>query len=945
MTRGHPTLSAMAAMASVVAWGLAASLGAQEIPQQFDWHEAREIPSATPWGQTVDVESTRLIRSWTTMPEYTNPTVDHLPAAPAVVSPTDHFGHPVGKPGVLHGVEEIYGYMEALAASSARVAFQRLGRTEEGRDLALVQVGSEANLARLEAVKAGMKRLSDPRVTEVAEAEALVADLPAIYTFYAGLHSTETGPPEMVMEMAYRLAVSDDPMIQTIRDSVVVFIVPVAEPDGRDKVVDWHRRYNADVYDTDDRVPGPPYWGKYIFHDNNRDGLQLTARLTQELVGLFLDWHYPVGHDLHESVPYLYVSTGTGPYNPTVDPIAVSEWQWMSNWEVTNLTALGMPGVWTHGFYTGWYPGYLLWVTNTRNAVGRFYETFGNSIPNTMERGLNERSTEVEWYRPNPPRDTTVWSLRNNTNYMQTGALNAVYLVAQNRSRVLDNFWRKSSNAVEKGRAEAPYGYVVPTDQARRADASYMLNLLRRQGMEVHRAEDDGTFGDVTVAEGDYVIRMDQPYRNFVQTLMETQDFPDDAPSPYDDVAWTYPLMFNVTVEAVDDPAIQELDLDLVDDEIRMAGAYEHIDGDEESGVHVVVPNASAHIMKARLALGPGVEVVVADGEITIDDDRTVAPGAWLLRPWEIGRDDLEAWAAEHGMTAYTIEDTQLGGIAHHPMDMPRVAVLHTWTRTQDEGWARFTLDQAGLEYAYISEKDLAGMDLRAQFDVVVFPHQGTRATAKSIFQGVDPEHGPLAYTRTDEFPSHGTPDGEADITGGMGFDGLKALRTFVDEGGTLIAIGTAGSIPVEFGFLRDVTFRPRGTMFIPGSILQGEVVNPADPIVYGYGETLPLYHQFGPYLNVPDDEDYRVPVKYAAGSELLLSGAARSAGSLAEDPAIYSTPLGEGHVVIFGFDALHRHQNHGNHALVWNAILNWNDLEVGQQEDGADAVAPEPMN
>ncbi len=923
---------------------VASAAGAQEVPQTFDWHEGTAVPSTTPWGQAVDVESSTLIRSWTTMPEYTNPTVDHLPEHPTVISPTDHFGHPIGKPGVLHKVEEVYGYMDALAGSSPRVSFQRLGQTEEGRDFALVQVGSEENLARLDAVRDGMGRLADPRSTSAEDAAELVAELPAIYAFYAGLHSTETGPPEMVMEMAYRLAVSDDPMIQAIRDSVVVFIVPVAEPDGRDKVVDWHRRYNADVYDGDDRVPGPPYWGKYIFHDNNRDGLQLSAKLTQQFVSLFLDWHFPVGHDLHESVPYLYVSTGTGPYNPTVDPITVSEWQWMSNWEVTNMTAEGMPGVWTHGFYTGWYPGYLLWVTNTRNAVGRFYETFGNSVPNTMQRTLGSNATDTEWYRPNPPRDTTIWSLRNNTNYMQTGALNAVYLVAQNRSRVLDNFWRKSVNAVEKGRTEAPYGYVIPADQARRADASYMLNLMQRQGIEVHQADDDATFGEVAVAEGDYVVRMDQPYRNFVQTLMETQDFPDDAPSPYDDVAWTYPLMFNVTAHAVDDEAIQDLDMDPVDGEVMIAGSYEHVDGDDESGVRVVVPNASAHIMAARLALPADVAVVVADEEITVDDERTVPAGAWLMRPSEISEDDFEAWATEHGFTAYTIEDTKLGEAAHHPMDMPRVAVLHTWSRTQDEGWTRFTFDQAGLEYDYISEKDLAGLNLRSRYDVVVFPHQSTRATAKSIFQGVDPKFSPLAYTRTEEFPSHGTPDSDDDITGGMGFGGLQALRDFVDGGGTLIAIGTAGTIPVEYGFLREVSFRPRGSMFIPGSILQGEISNPSDPLTYGYEETLPLYHQFGPYLNVSDDEEHRVPVKYTDGT-LLLSGAARSANSLKEDPAIYSAPVGDGHVVIYGFDALHRHQNHGNHALVWNAILNWNDLGTGQVVDDTGVVAPQAGN
>ncbi|MGD2067836.1 MAG: M14 family zinc carboxypeptidase [Gemmatimonadota bacterium] len=904
------------------------------VPQTFDWWRERGVPERTPWGQEVDVASTEQILSWTTMPEYTTELVDHLPADSNVVSPTDHFGHPIGQPGVLHKVEEVYGYMEALAASSPRVVFNRLGQTEEGRDMAVVKVGSEANLARLEEIRAGLNALADPRGTSQEQAEALVADLPAIYTFYAGLHSPETGPPEMVMEMAYRLAVSDAPVIRKIRDEVVVFIVPVAEPDGRDRVVDWHRRYNADAYSREDAVQGPPYWGKYIFHDNNRDGLQQSARLTQELTQLFLDWRYPVGHDLHESVPYIYVSTGTGPYNPTVDPITVSEWQWMSNYEVTQLTSMGAPGVWTHGFYTGWYPGYLLWVTNTRNAVGRFYETFGNSIPNTMVRELGGNSTSVEWYRPNPPRDSTLWSLRNNTNYMESAALSALELVAENRAKVLRNFWRKSKNSLDAGTAEAPYAYVVPSAQARRADAAYMLNLLRRQGIEVHRATEAGTFGEegaeVEVAEGDHVIRMDQPFRNFVLTLMSEQDFPEDAPSPYDDVAWTYPLMFNVTAYAVDDIAVQDLDMDLVEDEVLLAG---EVRGGGDTWL--VEPTASAWSVEARLALGQA-DVRGAEAAVELGDDVTVAPGAWVVPGDAVA--DVGAWAREHGLIAHRVDAGDLAGVPTHAMDLPRVALLHTWTRTQDEGWARFALDRTGLPYDYVGAERLGELgDLRARYDVVFFPHQGARGSAKSIFQGADPERGPIAYTRTPGYPSLGTPDSSEDVTGGMGYDGLSALARFVKDGGTLIAVGSAGTLPVEYGMLRHVDLRDRGSAVIPGSILKGTVENATHPLAYGYDETVPLYHQFGPYFSVDEDAeedgDVVVPVRYASGGEMLLSGVARSAGAVGGQPAVVAARSGEGWVVLTGFDALHRYQNHGNFAFVWNALLNWNDLGAGEAD------------
>jgi hypothetical protein len=905
------------------------------VAQTFDWHRARQIPATTPWGQAVDVASTEQILSWTSMPEYTNPRVDHLPEDPSVVSPTRHFGYPVGRPGHLHRTADIHGYMQALAASSPRVRTEWLGATEEGERIMVVQVGSERNLARLEEIRGAMNALADPRRTSAEEARRLIREMPVVYTLYAGLHSSETGPPEMVMELAYRLAVSDDPGIRIVRDSTVVLIIPVAEPTGRDRVVEWHRRYNQDVFTWEDRVPGPPYWGRYIFHDINRDGMQLTARTTQEAVRHFQDWRYPIGHDLHESVPYLYVSTGTGPYNPTIDPITVSEWQWFSNFEVTALTALGKPGVWTHGFYDGWYPGYLLWVTNVRNAMGRFYETFGSSVPNTMVRRLGEAQTRTEWYRPNPPRRETVWSLRNNTNYMQTGVLTVLELTARNRARVLEQYWTKAGNSLNRGRTEAPFAYVVPADQPRRADAAYMLNLLRRQGIDVHRAEAAGSFGDVRVNRGDYVVRMDQPYRNFVQTLMEVQRFPENAPRPYDDVAWTFPLMFNVTATAVTDSAVHSLRMTEVVDSIVIPGRAQRAPG---GGWYLVRTDAAAQSIRARLELRH-VPVHVARDSIRARGV-SVPPGTWMIEAAQLPWDRAQALASEHGVEVIGVPAAAVRNVDRHESRLPRVAVLHTWTRTQDDGWVRYTLDHFGVPFTYLGDDRLAEGGLRERFDVILLPTQGRQATGRAIFQGIDPKHAPLAYTRTEEFPSHGTPDASDDITGGMGYEGLAALRDFVERGGTFITLGSATNLPLEFGMVRGIGTNTPRDLFVPGSIVQGRAEQRRHPITYGYDEQVPVFHQFGPYLSVPTAQRGNVILRYAPAGEVFLSGYVSHPAQLGGQPAAVSVPVGEGHVVMFGFNPLHRFQTHGNFAMVWNAMLNWDNLDVGLGAVGAENAA-----
>ncbi|MFO7894936.1 MAG: M14 family zinc carboxypeptidase [Longimicrobiales bacterium] len=926
----------MRSLPAILATLIATALTAQEAPtppQTFDWFDS--VPATTPWGQPIDTAATRLILSWTTAPEYTNPMVDHIPAHPAVVSPTDHFGAPIGEPGTLHRTGEIHDYFRALAGSTDRIRFSELGETEEGNRLGLAIVGSEVNLARLDEVRAAYRRLADPRAADAAEADRLMADLPATYLITAGLHSPETGPPEMVMEMAYRLAASDAPELRTIRDSVLVFIVPVTEPDGRNRVVDWARVH----YPTPDTTlprTSPPYWGKYIFHDNNRDGLQLTARLTQEVVGLVNEWRFPLSHDLHESVPYLYTSTGTGPYNPTVDPITVAEWTWFANYEVTALTALGMPGVWTHGFYDGWSPTYLLWATNVRNGLGRFYETFGNSIPWTRERTLGERSTSVEWYRPNPPRDTTLWSMRNNTNYMQTGVLTALHLTAQNRSRLLRQFRTKSENALRKGRTEAPYAYVVPAEQDRPRDAAEMLRLLQRQGIEVHRAtgsaawlryHDDQVVGSgpdtVAVEPGDYVVRMDQPYRNFILTLMRKQDFPADAPRPYDDVTWTFPLMFGATAHPIADPAVLSLAMEPVDEPTlpgSVAGA----------GSWWVVPaSGSAFTMPARLALGD-TRVWALQDSLTVGD-RSVAPGAWLIRARDMDEPAARSWASSFGLEAIGAGD-EVADAPRHELDLPRIAILHTWRSTQAEGWVRYTFDHFGVAYTYIADTELADLGrLKRQFDVIVFPDQG--GNARSIFQGLDPDDGPLPYEERRDAPSLGFPDATDDMTGGMGLEGLAALRDFVAEGGTFIGLRSAATLPIELGLIRDVGVGDTpGGVFIPGSLLRGAVARPEHPIAYGFDAPV-LHHRFGPYLSVGTEREDAVVVRYAEGN-VGLSGLAQGAARIAGAPAVLSVPDGQGHWVLFGFNPLNRHQNYMNFGLVWNAILNWDDLSVaGGQE------------
>src|SRR5215475_16116163 len=295
-----------------------------------------------------NADYTRQIREDTTEPFFSTELTDHLPSSTCVPSPEKFLHHIIGAPNVLDHVDQINAYMRLLEKSTPRVKVFSIGRSEENREMLAVMVSDEKNIHDLDRFKQITARLADPRGLSDQEAMKLIAAGKPIYWADGSIHSPETGAPEMLMELAYRVAVEDTPFIQKIRQESIVMITPVVEVDGRDREVDTYLHHVN--HPQDPRYP-LVWWGHYVAHDNNRDNLGLTLALSRNMLKTFLDWHPTVMHDLHESEPYLYIMTGTGPYNAWLDPIVISEWQEMAYYEIEEMTKRGVIGVWTHGFY------------------------------------------------------------------------------------------------------------------------------------------------------------------------------------------------------------------------------------------------------------------------------------------------------------------------------------------------------------------------------------------------------------------------------------------------------------------------------------------------------------------------------------------------------------------------------------------------------------------
>jgi hypothetical protein len=893
--------------------------------------------------QTQDPEFARLVKEWTTRAEFLSPLVDHLPIVPGIPSPKDVLGYHIGTPKKLTHYGDAVKYYRALASKTPRVKVINIGKTDEGREFVVVVVGSEESLNNLEQYRNYLAQIADPRKISEAQAQEIIQKAKPIYHLMGGLHSGETGPPEMLMELAYRLAAEESQLIRQVRENVIVTITPVAEPDGRDRYVDWYYRHLVDISDERERVSGPPYWGKYIFHDNNRD-INYSQVTMRALLDWYLQWHPPIMHELHESVPFLYTFSGQAPQNPTLDPILYGELPWFSNFEMAQMTKYGMPGVWTHAFVDMWSPGYLGFMSSNHNGMLRMYETFGNGGATTMKRKIDSdetppegrTQTSREWYRPLPPYKEVEWSMRNNTNYMQTGVLSALQLTSAFPKVILENFYRKSRNSVESGKSTAPYGFVIPAGQREMTRASLVVSILRTQGIEVGRATSEVQLKDGKFPAGSFVIKRDQPYGRLAKILLEKQEFPDANLRTYDDTGWTMGLMTHTEVKEIADPAILGVAVEPVT-EARSAGSLAGLyfgpaaakkqtsKDNSEALSYAIAHFGSNNMITLRYQL-KDLKVLAAEEAFKFGDMDFPAGSFIIPGDQKNVHDRVKSAVEQLGLKASAMPS--LPKTPLHEVDLPRFAVYSTWGNTQEVGWVRHALDKFEVPFDLIFKERVKKGDLRSSYEVVLIPNQGRGG--KRLVYDLESKGKPLAYTRTDRFKNLGTYGESEDITGGMGLEGVLEFQKFVNEGGVLITLGGASFFPAEFGLTRTIdAARTSAQFYAPGPIVEAEILQASHPIFYGYDKkTLPVRYANGPLLQVPEQQRaQQVLMRFPGGDKAVLSGLMKNPNEIRNRPAIVDVPVGKGRVLLFATNPCYRWQNHGEFNMLFNSILHYNDI------------------
>jgi Zinc carboxypeptidase len=872
------------------------------------------VPGRDP-KQAIDAEYTKKILEYTTQPMFASPLVDYLPASKTVPTPKAMLGDVAGAPGILPYSTQVYEYMRMLEKASPRVKVYSIGRTEEGREMIAVAVSSEANLAHLEENRARLAKLADPRTIKLddAEADRIIAAAIPVYYITGTIHSPETGAPTALMELAYRLAVDESRYIKDIRNGIITLITPIVEVDGRDRMVDlyrWHLAHPKDYY------PPLMYWGKYVAHDNNRDAMAASLKLTQNVLNTFVGWKAQVLHDLHESVPYLYDNTaGDGPFNAWVDPILTNEWEILGWRDVTDMTRLGMPGVFTHGNFDTWSPGYLMFIAAMHNGISRLYETFGNGGADTLERQLRPEEYGRTWFRQDPPLPKAMWSQRNNNNYEQTGLLTSLHYFAKEKEFFLKNFYLKAKRSISKPTKEGPAAYVFPADDSRPGAQAALLEILRKQGCEISRS----TAG--------FTVKLPakKPARPAGAPNRESKpgEAPPSAEQPKEAAPAATPMPEGAAKDAgakdatakdgsgkdtgsKGKPAPQPTTVQLPAGSyiVRMDQPYSRVadalldhqywspndpqktpyddtgwtfgelfnvrvlrvvdakvletpmDRVSEIKVHGGVSGGSSIFVvnaNADTALAT-LRYRLKEASIEAAEEPFEAGGRKFARgSFIISKVDTEALRREvEGLGLQAVGLPSAPAVKSHPLRAARVALLHTWLSTQGEGWWRLALDQMEIPYSYISTQQAAREeDLRAKYDVILFPPAG-RSDSMAVINGLPMSWGnALPWQNTPETPNLGKEDSTEDIRPGLGWRGVEHLQDFVRHGGVLVTVMNTASFAVDLRMAPGVTLEPPKQMKIVGSVLKSVNIDAASPIAYGFGDNLPIYCDNGPIFNI----------------------------------------------------------------------------------------------
>ena len=836
-----------------------------------------------------------------------------------IISPEEAIGFPVGADYKLARWETITDYLRSLAANSDRIILEERGKTTEGLDFVLALISSPENLANLDRYKTIQQKLANPQEHDLMELERLAQEGKAVVMISCNIHSTEVASSQMSMELAYQFATENTPVVEAILENTILLLIPSANPDGLNMVVDWYERTVNTPYEGS---PMPWLYHKYTGHDNNRDWFMLTQVETQLVTQiLYEEWFPQVVYDVHQMgnrgarfviPPYFH------PVNPNIPPLLQRELGLIGAQMALDLTSQGFTGVLSNAVYDTWWHGGFRTVPYRHNMIGILTEAASVNIASPIfqrksslrghRRGLNQYAQQTNFPEPWPGG---WWRMRDIIEYEKAAAYSILSVVARQKEMFLTNFYKMGLEAVEKGYHEPPRAFLVPMEQRDINAAIKMLQILQRGGVKIYRANTDLTADGVEYPAGTYVISMAQPFRAHAKDLLEVQHYPRRIPArgapperPYDIAGWTLPLQMGVhTIRVVN---AFEADLTLVED-IRAADGELYLDGVDfqDSVVYVFRNQTNLETVALNRLLQEGRYRIYQQQRETAWKDLHLPRGTIILKSDRIPGSDsaeLRRFAESVGIEIYALNQRFVDVKAK--LRQPRLGLYKPWVANMDEGWTRWVLEQHEFPYRNLTDAEIRAGNLVEGYDAIILPDMRASRMIDGHAEGSMPP----------------------EYVGGIGLEGAANLRTFVEQGGTLICLNWATELPTKY-FGMEITNvlesdqsnsqKSTGTQFFcPGSLLR-VFVETTHPIGYGLDREMAVFFKSGPAFATRSGKRVAAYPNFNP----LMSGWIEGEQRIRQKGALWDLKLGKGHVILFGFKPQHRAQSHGTFKLLFNAI------------------------
>jgi hypothetical protein len=822
--------------------------------------------------------------------------------------------------------EQIVSYFSLLDRESDRVRVDTLGSSTEGRPFVMAIISSAANLSEIDAHKARLSRLADPRRFPSDSVEQIIEQARPAVLIGCAQHATEIGSTQMSLELAYRLAVTQEPELRQALDRVILLLMPSLNPDGHQMVTDWYREQVGGPYEGG-RLPR--LYHPYVGHDNNRDWFMMTqveTRLVSRV--MYHEWFPQVVLDMHQmggSGARLFVPPPADPVNPNYDPLLNRLIGLIGAELGLAHTRAGQTGVITHAIFDAWWPGYLNAVPYTHNAVSLISEAASCNLASPVFL----RRSDLQGGRPGmdsydiltnfpDPWPGGWWRLRDIIDYELVLAETLLKHMSGNSHLYLSLFHDLGKRQIDLGRTEPPYAFIIPAGQRDEGRAWEMARTLLMGGVEISIAEGPFTADEIEYGAGSLVIPMSQPFRSYAKDLLEIQRYPDrqlypggPPERPYDAAGWTLPLAMDVATVQVMAPFTFDGRPVTADD-----GPAAGIKGGRGEAYLIdgAVNNSYRLINRA---LGKGYRVWRSGDQPAIGGGEGFSGGFVVEPPG--GEGGLQPWLEELEVTA---RGTRRSGTSPGArLRRIRLGVYQPWTASMDEGWLRWVLEKYEFHYSTLHNAEIQAGRLFERYDVIILPDISTADLETGVAEG--------------ELPS--------EYIGGLGRQGGFALRDFVHSGGVLVAVNRSSDWAIEWLNVpvNNILTETAGTQendeekefFCPGSLLRLELTGePGTGLLFGMGESLPILYHGGPVFKIlteaegPDVDVDRAEVSMSGrypGSNPLLSGWIQNSEVIERSGALADVSIGGkgGRVVLFGFSPYRRAQTNGSFRLLFNAI------------------------